>query len=192
MDNNKYLEKITEIFDTHEKWVAFLELNNYKEQIVNSWYDNLYKVIKERIKNEININNFWIERYWNTRCFGYYIKSYGQDSLILLYERNGFSLYSDLHYKINDKRDKLSETILFSSFFENSEISKYGTYLAIKPNIININDYNNIDAIAWFARKDSKEIELFANKIIQTFKHFMCNSEIITKIEEINEIITTK
>lgn len=192
MDNNKYLEKITQIFDTHEKWVAFLELNGCKEQIINSWYDNLNKIIRERIKNEININNFWSEKYWHPKCFGYYIKSYGQGSLILLYERNSFSLYSDLHYKLNDRRDKLSETILFNSFFDNAEVIKYGPYLVTKSDIININEYNNVDIIAWFAQKNSKEIESFSEKVIQIFKYFMCNSEIITKIEEINEIINNQ
>lgn len=187
MENKSYLQQSSKIFDSSEKWTAFIELYKLKDQLKNLWFQELQNSVKIKINTEIDTNNKWTFKTWTPNSYGWYMDSYGENSLVILYENNHCCLYTESINKLSLIIDKYMETSLFNSYFEKAEKNKTSKYLAKKQNAITINGQNDIDLIAWYACKEHSDHQLFVDEICKFFGHFISDPIISEIIEEFNK-----
>lgn len=63
------------LFDSQEKWNSFLDLNSYKDKIINEWYDVLEKKIKHHFQNSYN-NKAWLFKSPAFTQYKWFLKDY--------------------------------------------------------------------------------------------------------------------
>ena len=77
-------EQTAKIFDTPEKWEAYLDLVSHKERIIQMWNNRLSEKIKQHYSNEDSQEwGFHVE---DNNDFRWYLKEFGYNSLLLCFE----------------------------------------------------------------------------------------------------------
>lgn len=182
------------IFDTSEKWNAFLELANQKETM--KWH--YFQKVKQPLLNYFNANPVegWVCEPWGNQLYDirWYLKDFGKSSLALAV---GWTFEFHLHLddtttfdtnKINDLL-KTDHSILLSSFdrvdrqFEhNTKAMESRNYSFGSPYDFNF-DNSQIDKLAWFA---GNETENFAKQIIKKVERFRKDENLTKHLYDLN------
>lgn len=175
-------QKLISIFDSSEKWDAFIELDKSKDKIVKYWQ----KIFLEKIRKKVeeNKSSDWKFRYWREFSYGWYLEKSGPESLYLLLEDNCFSIWINSNYFNSQLIAEQYKTSRLFSFFHSSEISNGGNYLAKKEHYFKDDNIFDINHISWFMGNDNQE---FIDKLYEDLSSFMDNEEIISLFKEINE-----
>lgn len=183
------------LFDTPEKWNAFVEMAKQKDLMIYRYFQKLkYPLLKYFNENPVK---GWICDSWGDPNFDFkwYIKDFGKNSLALTI---GWRFEFHLHIEdiSNFDTNKINEllksdyTLLLSAFDRidrqydtKSKVVETRNYAFNSPYDSNF-DNSQLDKLAWFA---GNETERFAEQIINKVEKFRKN-EILTKmLYEINE-----
>ena len=182
------------IFDTSEKWNAFVELANQKETM--KW--GYFQKVKQPLLNYFNANPVegWVCEPWGNQLYDirWYLKDFGKSSLALAV---GWTFEFHLHLddtttfdtnKINDLL-KTDYSILLSSFdrvdrqFEhNTKAMESRNYSFGSPYDFNF-DNSQIDKLAWFA---GNETENFTTQIIKKVDRFRKDENLTKLLYDLN------
>lgn len=184
-NTQKYLEQASEIFDSFEKWNAFLELTKIKGEIVYKWYSDLENSVLKGVNIIENIEEWKFKRY-NPQSYGWYLKSYGEGSLTILFEDNKYCLYTDWgKYNVVGIFQKYRRSKLFS-FFDEPELKENNHYFAVKINAISLDGITDLELLSYYLCNKRKEHELLSKNVSNFFVGFMKDREMIKIIEDIN------
>ncbi len=191
-NTQKYLEQATKIFDSIEKWTAFLELHKIKDQIKTLWFQELEEAVCKKINTIPNLDNKWCFRKYDINNYGWYLKEHGKDSLMICFEYTQFCLYIDgEEYNRSEIIKKYRNTKLFNPYFKDNEIITNSKYLAAKKNEININGISDYDTLAYYANKESAEHQILVDKISLFFLDYINDMEIYNIINDIGREFKT-
>lgn len=183
------------MFDTSEKWNAFVELANHKETIKNIYFQKL----KQPLLNYFNSNpvDGWVCEPWGDPLYDirWYLKDFGKSSLALAI---GWTFEFHLHIEDITSFDtkKINEllkgeySVLLAAFdrvdrqFEqNTKAMEYRNYSFGSP-FDSYFDNSQLDRLAWFA---GNETESFVNQIIQKVDRFRKDTNLTNLLYEINK-----
>ena len=183
------------IFDSTEKWNAFVEIANQKENI-KSFY---FKKLKSELLQYFNDNpvNGWICEPWGDTNFDlrWYLKDFGKDSIALAV---GWRFHFVLHVKNTSEFDtkKIDELLktdyskILSSFDRVDRCFEHELKAVEVRNYIFNSPYDScfedsqVDYLAWFA---GNETESFKNQIIKKVEKFRKDEETGKLLYELNE-----
>jgi hypothetical protein len=183
------------IFDTSEKWNAFIELANQKETI--KWH--YFQKLKHPLLNYFNANPIegWVCEPWGNQLYDlrWYLKDFGKSSLAFAIAWTfEFHLHLDdtITFDTNKINDllKTDYSILLSSFdrvdrqFEqNTKAMESRNYSFGSPYDFNF-DNSQIDKLAWFA---GNETEKFAQQIIKKVERFRKDKDLTKMLYDLNQ-----
>jgi hypothetical protein len=91
--NEELLQKAMLLFDTAEKWNAFVELANKKDEIQNRWWKSLQNAVYQHELRELNPN--WGITIWNNWEIKWFIKGESPNSLIIHFCGEYFRVFSN-------------------------------------------------------------------------------------------------
>lgn len=183
------------LFNTSEKWNAFVELANQKETI--KWH--YFQKVKQPLLNYFNAKPVegWVCEPWGNTDYDmrWYLKDFGKDSIALAI---GWTFQFVLHvedknaYNSNkiDNLLKSEFSILLSSFdrvdrqFEPAlKIVEKRNYSFNSPYDGNFDD-KEIDKLAWFA---GNETEKFVEQIIKKVERFRKDKDLTKMLYDLNK-----
>jgi hypothetical protein len=193
MDRDLYNQAL-DLFNTSEKWNAFVELANQKESIKRTYF----KRVTQPLLNYFNSNpvDGWICEPWFDKELDlrWYLADFGKDSLSLA---TCWHFHFALHLvdKSRFDTDKIdtmlkSEYSIFMSAFDRID-EQFGTDLKV----LEIRNYNfgdphdsyfensQLDRLAWYA---GNETDKFVEQIIAKVERFRRNPQLTTMLYEIH------
>jgi hypothetical protein len=182
------------IFDSSEKWNAFVELANQKETI--KWH--YFQKLKQPLLNYFNANPIegWVCEPWGDTKYDlrWYLKDFGKGSLSLAigWTFNFLLHIEDVNGFDTKKIDDLlrsNYSILLSAFdridrqFENQlKVVEVRNYSFNSPYDTNFDD-SQLDKLAWFAGNDT---ENFAKQIIKKVERFRQDKDLTKMLYDLN------
>ena len=183
------------IFDSSEKWNAFVELANQKETMKLQYLQKL----KQPLLKYFNANPVegWVCEPWGDQFYDirWYLKDFGKSSIALAV---GWTFHFVLHLEDTSAFDtkKIDDllrsdySIILSSFdrvdrqFENQlKVVEVRNYLFDSPYAGNFDD-SQLDKLAWFA---GNETENFAEQIIKKVERFRQDKDLTKMLYDLNE-----
>jgi len=189
------LNKAVALFDSPEKWSAFVELANQKETI--KW--NYFQKVKQPLLKYFNDNPVegWVCEPWGDYNYDlcWYLKDFGKGSLslavgwtfqFLLYLEDPNNFDSN---KINDLLKNEYSQILTAfdrvdrQFELQTKIVETRNYYFDSPYDSSF-DNNHLDILAWFA---GNQTEKFVEQIIRKVEKFRKSAELTRMLYELNE-----
>ncbi|HMF71956.1 MAG TPA: hypothetical protein VK616_10800 [Flavitalea sp.] len=192
--HRELLNQAVGIFNSSEKWNAFVELANQKENI--KWY--YFQKLKQPLLNYFNANpvHGWVCEPWGNQLYDirWYLKDFGKDSLALAI---GWTFEFHLHLQDTmafdtDKINELLKTdhsILLSAFGrvdrqfeENTKAMESRNYEFGTPYDFNF-DNSQIDKLSWFA---GNETEKFVQQIIKKVECFRKDENLTKLLYDLN------
>jgi hypothetical protein len=189
------LHQTVGIFDTSEKWNAYIELANQKENIKNYYFQKLkHPLLNYFYKNPVD---GWVCESWGNTLYDvrWYLKDFGKSSLSLAI---GWMFEFHMHIeditafdtmKINDLLRGEYSLLLSAfdridrSFENNTKAMEYRNYSFGSPYDSNF-DNAHLDRLAWFAGNHTDE---FVSQIIKKVEQFRQNSELTKMLYEVNQ-----
>lgn len=91
--NEELIQQAIQLFDTPEKWNAFIELMNRNGEIQNRWWKKLQNAVYDREIREPNPD--WDIYIWNYWDIMWYIKGQSTKSLAIHFWGDAFRVYSN-------------------------------------------------------------------------------------------------
>jgi hypothetical protein len=183
------------LFDSQEKWNAFVELANQKEFIKRHYFQKLKQPLL-RYFNENPVDG-WICESWGDPLYDlrWYLKDFGKRSLSL-----AIGWKYEFHLNIEDITSfdtneinrllKTEYSPLLAAFdridrqFEpNTKAMEYRNYSFGSPYDFNF-DNSQIDQLAWFA---GNATESFAQQIIKKVERFRQDKNLTRMLYNLNE-----
>ena len=181
------------IFDSFDKWNAFIELSNAKESIKVKYFEKLRQELINYFRNDLRKD--WAFKPISPSLYRWYLNDYGSDSICIVWRQDDTLLWSniisvDVQMAINllntpdfnsifscfDYQDSLSNTILHH-YCEEKHRYKFDdstSYSGITE--------QNSDKLAWFAGNKTDEM---VNQISEKVNKFR-TPEITEKLIELN------
>ncbi|MDR0834369.1 MAG: hypothetical protein LBN93_09360 [Candidatus Symbiothrix sp.] len=186
--NEELLSKAMALFDTPEKWNAFCELLNRRDDIQNRWWRKLQQEVYRR---ELTTNNpDWDIYIWNNWDIRWYLKEFGQNSLCVHFWGDAFRVF--LNYG-NLDISKCKELLKDSKFdairncFDRIDYSNDETIGQADRNFsfgtIYDGKFPDARTLSWYAGNRTEE---FADQLIAKVWKFQ-TTEITALFKEINE-----
>jgi len=189
------LNQTLDLFDTPEKWYAFIEMANQKESMKMHYFKKVSTMVyKYFMENPVK---GWVCETWNNHNLElrWYLEDFGKNSLALgigwwfqfvlhLTDTNSFDTN-----KINELL-KTDYAIFLSKFdridrqFEqNCKIVEDRNYVFNSPYDYNFNE-SQVDYLAWFA---GNQTDKFAEQIIRKVEVFRQNENLTKMLYELNQ-----
>jgi len=189
------INQAIELFDTHDKWYAYLELANQKDQIINTYLQRVKQpLLKYFVENPVE---GWVCEPWGDPNYDlrWYLNDFGKKSLALaLGWRFQFHLHLEDTEKFDSKRiDELlkSEYALILSAFDRIDRQFEPTTKAMESRNYSFDcpsdysfDNSQLDKFAWYA---GNHTESLVEQIIKKVERFRRDEEITKMLYEINE-----
>ena len=188
--NQELLNKAKEMFDSPEKWNAFLDLVGQKNAITNQWFVKLKEEANKKFLNEESVED-WIFKPYGDWDLHWYQKEHGDKSVSLYMAYSGemaLSCNADFYdtSKIQDLLRTQKFAPLLSCF---NRIDKFydGGRLAIE-----IRNYSfgspydtkfDVDRLGWYAGNQTEE---FLNQIVAKVNKYRKNREMNSLLHELN------
>ncbi len=188
--NRELLNETIKIFDSPEKWKAFVELSNQKDNINIQWCANLRKELSKYYLHESNLDPKWDFKFNNDFEFNWFLKDYPDSHFASLWfeiKFNGrFSLFSSNNpkYVISLIKQQKFLPLLncFEATIDSSVEDGYIIYEEDNFRFENQNDSDlDFDRLSWFA---GNETDSFKNQIIDKVNKFI---NVTNLLEDINE-----
>lgn len=183
------------IFDSSEKWNAYVELANQKETM--KWH--YFQKLKQPLLNYFNANPVegWVCEPWGDTNYDlrWYLKDFGKSSISLaVFWTFHFVLHiEDTNAFDSKKIDDLLRSdysIILSSFdrvdrqFEHQlKVVEVRNYSFNSPYDTNF-DNSQLDKLAWFA---GNETDSFAKQIIKKVERFRQNKDLTKMLYDLNK-----
>lgn len=192
--DEKLVSKAARIFDSPEKWSAFLELDRLRSSITTHWLTIGTKKLRDHFT--ANPSPGWNWKIWDTSTdTRWYLEKFGPGSLGI-----GFGWNYEFHLFLNDGRsfdsDRIDQLLKTSNYAElltdfdpNSPVQTRPRSKARKfPEFtfvgLNINGTLPIDELAWYAAHQS---EAFVKEAACMIERFTRNDRLTSLLSEINE-----
>lgn len=194
--NQELLKQAKEMFDTPEKWNAFLELLSHKDNIRNDWYIKLKEEATKKFSTEEFVEG-WVFNAWSTCDLQWYQKEHGDKSIGLLFGWGGeMTLYCDANYfdtiKINDllRTEKFSPLL---SCFNRIDRFYDGGRLASEVRNFNFESpYDtkfDFDRLSWFAGNKTED---FIKQISEKVNKYRKSQQMNLLLNELNLLTKLK
>lgn len=186
-----------ELFDTPEKWNAFLEMAAQKESMKLYYFQKLKQPLLKHFLQE-NADEHWVcDTSWGDPKydFRWYLKDFGRGSLSLAL---GWGFQFTLHLEDTNTFDtnimndllKTDYSLILSSFdrvdrqFEpNWKVVEERYYSFGSPYDYNFDAYN-YDKLAWFA---GNKTDMFVEQIIRKVEVFTKNQALTKMLYDLNQ-----
>ncbi|GIJ93193.1 hypothetical protein [Capnocytophaga stomatis] len=183
--NNNTLKEAAELFNTTEKWNAFVELVNQQDNLKNMWWNEL----QENVYNRGTAPDWTVYKYHGIEKIIWYVSDaqQGQSSTSIYFDGEHICIY--FYSGVNpEEAQKLIEKnkerfqIIFDQF---DNVEKGGKYLLWEK--FKFRDGNKdilgADKLAWYAGNRTEE---FANQLVERIQKLQ-TTEITNLFREINE-----
>lgn len=120
--NEKLLQQAIALFDTQEKWDAFLELCNNKDRIRDIWKDALINRIKQRFYADLNTDKWqiWNDK-WNLHIYPGQLPKDLMEIRINLWDMRGYVWINKDIYKSNKARKMIQSNPNIMSWLDGFE-----------------------------------------------------------------------
>lgn len=188
--SNKLTQKAAELFDTIEKWDAFLELAAMQKSILLHWLEEATHDLRNSYR--VDPDGKWEMAPWDNGVdTKWYLKEMGPKSLLIGFGwRYGFYLYLEGEQKFNS--DLISERLLDDEFSKLRALFQKGEILTDRlakcheirnfqfgsPHDGNLSETD----MAWYAGNQRKEFLEQALKKAEQFTHDKEMTELIRKL----------
>jgi hypothetical protein len=189
------LNQAAELFDSPEKWYAYVEMANQKEALKNFYFQKVKQVLLKYF-NEHPVKGWVCEPWGDAQCdLRWYLSNFGRKSLALAIAwRFEFHLHlEDLSGFDTNKMNELLKTeysFLLAAFdrvdrqFEpNTKAMESRNYAFGSPYDFHF-DNSQVDKLAWFAGNRTEE---FAAQIIKKVERFRKDEHLTRMLYEVNE-----
>jgi hypothetical protein len=194
------LNRAMGIFDSPEKWNAFIEIANQKEEIKKLYFQKLHQFLWKYF-HENQIKGWGFDTWGDPKedlCW--YLEEFGKESLAL---RIGWKYQFHLNLidtanfdsKMMNELLKSEYSSLFASFDRldkqygiNSKAEEWRNYSFNSP-YDSFFDWAQVDYLAWYAGNRTEE---FANQIIKKVEKFTKDEKLTKMLYELNYITQIK
>lgn len=186
--NEELLQKAMLLFDTPEKWNAFVELANNKDEIHNRWWKSLQNAVYQHELRELNPD--WGITIWSDCDIKWFIKDNTDKFLVIQFTKEYFRVFSNfgaldinkVNELIKDPRfdcirnafDRIDGTNHETLAWEYRNFS-FGTIFDCK--------FPNSSILSWYAGNKTDE---FADQLIRKVRKLQ-TPEITELFREINQ-----
>ncbi len=193
------LEIITQahtLFDTPQKWEAYIALKVQNEQIIKSWYQKMLSKANLYFSN--NPVEGWGFHSWNPWDMRWHLNEFGNDSIELWYRSAvEFGIWFNPAFYDQAKVYKLLKDTRHSkiiSAMESTNAGIYqGQYIASERGNFEFgspHDRNfNWETLGWYAGNRSDE---FVEQLARKVDRFRKNKEITDLLGELNRVSTKR
>ena len=188
--NQELLKQAKAMFDSPEKWNAFLELVCQKDEIRNQWYQKL----KEEANKKFSTDEFvegWVFNSWGVWDLHWYQKEHGDKSIGLLIGWWGeMTLYCNSDFYDTVKIHDLLRTERFApllSCFNRIDRFYEGGRLAIEMRNFSFGSPHDTkfdtDRLSWYAGNQTDD---FLNQLVEKVNRYRKNEEMNSLLHELN------
>lgn len=187
------IDDVAELFDTYEKWEAFIDLYYQKDSIKYHWFNKL----KMRIESDFNKNK--IEG-WSCKPFKlgiddvrWFLKEFGENSICLALEANKISVWCNNAVFESDKarellRNDLKYEELYNKLITIGSLSGEGEGGYFVSENIKFLSLGTPDSLAWYAQGHTED---FLKKIVDIVEKFT-TPEITLLLSDLNRAVERK
>jgi hypothetical protein len=187
--NEELLQQAASLFDSPEKWSAFVELMNKSEEIQNRWWEKLQQEVLHKEKKDLNSN--WDIDVWDHWNIEWYIKGEADNTFIIHFWGDGLGVYN---YSVLDN-SKVKNLIQESRFdiikdcFDGIDGRDKNSQTIAQENgnftfgSIHDERFKDKRSLVWYAGNRTEE---FANQLINKVRKLQ-TEEITNLFKEINE-----
>jgi len=193
MENQDLLTHVITLFDSFEKWNAFIELSNSRGEIRRRYFDRLKSAL---VKSFINDQTDWCFQPFNTEQYRWFLKEFGSESICLLWRVYDLVLWCNPQFtdvqKVKDLLNSPDYNTIFNCFetpdsqsFPNLHhfCEERHRFKFSDGNVYSAPDEENHEKLAWFAGNMTMEmVEQISTKI----KRFQ-TPEITSLLKELND-----
>jgi hypothetical protein len=185
------VKQAMEMFDTVDKWNAFLNLIAKKDEIRNQWFLEAKNQIVDYFSK--NVVDNWSYSAWGVWDIRWYISSFTRDSLCL-YWNGGYSLNlwvnSNVHNSVN--MSTLLQTPKYAALM--TCFDRVDTVLEGDNKLIERGNFSfecqfdgnfNSDQLSWYA---GHETDKFVRQLVDKVERLRKNPEITALLMEINKV----
>jgi len=186
--NEEFILKAMQMFDIPEKWNAFSELCNKRDELYNRWWKKLQTEVYQReLKNGISDWDVFIERNWDIRWF---VRGTPNTSFVVHFWYEGLRISSGYGYLDVEKVNHLFEDQrlnLIKACFDRIDDRWHDTPAREIRNFSFGSPYDgkfpDNYTLSWYAGNRTEE---FANQLIAKVRKFQ-TTEITALFKEIND-----
>ena len=190
--NQELLKQAKAMFDTPEKWNAFLELVWQKDEIRNQWFLKL----KEEANKKFSTDEFvegWVFNSWGVWDLHWYQKEHGDKSIGLLIGWWGdMTLYCNGEFYDTAKIHDLLRSERFApllSCFNRIDRFYEGGRLAIETRNFSFDSPHDtkfdVDRLGWYAGNKTED---FLNQLAEKVNRYRKNEEMNSLLSELNSL----
>ena len=193
MNNTELLNKAIELFDSYDKWNAFIMLSNARGEIRNRYFEKLKSgLLKHYITD---VNEEWRFLPFGNDQYRWFLKDFGQNSICLLWRTPDLVLWCDPQTSNAQKAKDLLNTpefnFIFSGFDFTDSISMPNIHhfceekhrYSFSDNLYYSSiEEDNSDKLAWFAGNHTSEMVKQITDKISRFR----TSKITELLKELN------
>lgn len=187
--NQELINQALNLFDTPEKWNAFLELYSQRDGIRDHWYRKLIEISIKRFSTS-DIVDGWSFKPGGGIDMSWYLTEYGDQSIRIIF---GWSAEMTLFYD-GDNFSKLTELLKTKRFspilegFQKLDGVFQGNRIAYESrNFIFESPYDtkfDYDRLAWFA---GNQTVLFVDQIVKKVNRFRKDDNLTVLLGELNK-----
>lgn len=188
--NQELLKQAKALFDSPEKWNAFLELVWQKDAIRAQWY----QALKEEIDKAFKTNYFadaWDFKIRGSFSYQWFLKAHTENSISLWFEDGIFSLFASDSHDIEEIY-KLIKTETFAPLtncFERIDNSFQGGYIIKEERNFSFgNPYDSrfdVDRLSWFAGNKTTDLAI---QIAEKVNKFRLDKQMTQLLSELNQL----
>lgn len=188
--NQELLKQAKAMFDSPEKWNAFLELVCQKDEIRNQWYQKLKEEANKKFSTDELVEG-WVFNSWGVWDLHWYQKVHGDKSIGLLIGWWGeMTLYCNSDFYDTVKIHDLLRTERFApllSCFNRIDRFYEGGRLAIEMRNFSFGSPHDTkfdtDRLSWYAGNQTDD---FLNQLVEKVNRYRKNEEMNSLLHELN------
>jgi hypothetical protein len=191
--DQELITKAMKMFDTYEKWNAFIELSNSKQEIRKRYFERLKTALISHFVKDVNdswgFTVMWQEQY------RWFIREYGPESICLLWRVQDLVLWCNAQYfdaqLVNEALNSPEFNPIFNCFtYTDTRSSTALHHFCEEKHRFNFEDSTsysgpdeeNADKLAWFAGIKTEEMVRQIATQVNKFR----TEEITTLLRELN------
>jgi hypothetical protein len=186
--NQELLNQAKAMFDSPEKWNAFLELLWQKDNIKNQWYLNLKEDITKTFSTDF-FSKDWDIKIRGNFSYQWFLKAYGENSISIWIEDGILSLFASDAHDIEEvyKLIKSENFAPLVNCFKRIDVSYQGGYIIKEERNFSFgtstDERFDFEKLAWFAGYRTKE---FTKQIADKVNRFRLNEDVTNLLSELN------
>jgi len=189
--NQELFKQAMTMFNSPEKWNAFIELVSQKDNIIDQWFLKLTESAKKKFLAEDLVQG-WEFKTWGTFGMKWYLKEYGENSISLILDNGAFSLYAEPNFNNLEVIQKLLKTEIFAPLLQcfnrfDSLYQEGGKLITEDKNFSFGSPYDSkfdFDRLAWYAGNKSKD---FLNQISEKVNKFRKDEKMNFLLNQLNQ-----